>query len=886
MHTFLRSLMLAGLALTTAAAVPLSRAYAADQAAVPASSGGVYTDSAGGKHVWNINSASALIWDGKPYMPVGANFYPISLKSDQPTDFDRDLAALADLKSRGVKDIIIVPEGTLAKVPATRLKRLISYLDSNDFTYGISFGIGIPNPLTGTAVKPASYKGYVDASLTASWRVQDSDSGIIALVDQGVGHNEVAKVVDTKIVDGTLTFPVETPVSGGKVIPYLYPRKSIPSGTRGSIPDLWTGYDSYRDTILSLLAEVKPGKGLRFFLDPLGAQLSLSDETDYLVPDSPAFLLEWESYLRTTYPNLDELYQKWSLEETNNRTVHDLARLIPLWSNQVATGYLYDPVKKKTVRLTDINQCHWWNDFLNCRNHSIEYYINGMADVLKKHVANVPVVYNWTMLHPIFINPIDHGGMDGIGIVASQRGEHLVNRTAVQALSCVLQSRRKMWFLETATIAEKDLTAPGQSPQSASNPYIGANDFAAEIAELRKVGLKAFFPGSVTADNSGTHAAWNSQPASIDWLKSAASADDKAAELKPIVLKYPIANPGPATAGQIGTTGAYWVPSYDPGTYEDMWPAFVGYKTRLSSVEHQDMVLVSLEGKRKEPANFMVVNPRVITARSVTGAPVPVKVTGKNSFQIAFNDNLPVILSTEDQDIASVDAARDAIIQLEAMYQMAGIKKASDLDAGRISVTESRQEFEKKNYVLANTSARSGLDRFVAELTPYIWIEGEMFTQNQSTFDDAPGFASASNGSYLRLSNYNNPPKEYGVHYNLNVGTAGRYNVWIAATPPGPETSPFQWAILDEQRRDPVDPKPRSYYANEKFGWILLGTVTFKQKEQNTLAIYVTGRAPATGKYSFGVDAILLTPSANVPTNKFMPLPINPNSIPTQVRKK
>ena len=116
MHTFLRSLMLAGLALTTAAAVPLSRAYAADQAAVPASSGGVYTDSAGGKHVWNINSASALIWDGKPYMPVGANFYPISLKSDQPTDYDRDLAALADLKSRGVKDIIIVPEGTLANL--------------------------------------------------------------------------------------------------------------------------------------------------------------------------------------------------------------------------------------------------------------------------------------------------------------------------------------------------------------------------------------------------------------------------------------------------------------------------------------------------------------------------------------------------------------------------------------------------------------------------------------------------------------------------------------------------------------------------------------------------------------------------------------------------
>jgi hypothetical protein len=124
------------------------------------------------------------------------------------------------------------------------------------------------------------------------------------------------------------------------------------------------------------------------------------------------------------------------------------------------------------------------------------------------------------------------------------------------------------------------------------------------------------------------------------------------------------------------------------------------------------------------------------------------------------------------------------------------------------------------------------------------------------------------------------------VHYNINVATGGKYNIWVAATPPGPDTSPFQWTLSDNQRRDPADPNPRSYYANDRFGWILLGTATFKEREQNTLAIYVTGRAAATARYSFGIDAIFLTTSSNPPFGRHMPMPVDPNSIPKAGRKK
>lgn len=844
--------------------------------------GGTFTDKTGAKHVWSITGSHALVWDNQPYLPVGGCFYPASLSSDQPQSWDRDTATLKELKSRGISDVLVVPDVSLPDTSPARMQRLVDFLDSNDFRYGVSFGKGIPDPLVGTVVKPASYKGYPDVSLTASWQTPNADSALLILAETTTGHNEVAKHTLVKMTDNNLTVSVEAPATVGKVVPYLYPHKSVPSGTRGSIPDIWSGYDTYRDRLLTYFSVVKPGKGFRFFLDPLGAQLSLSDETDYLVPDSKAFLLEWESYIRTTYPNVEDAYHSWGLEEASALTPKELARLIPLWANDVSIPYMYDPTTKKTLRLADALQCHWWLDFLACRNKGVQYYMNSLANVLKHQVADVPVVYNWTMNHPIFINSEKSGGFDGLGISANLRGTRLVNRIAVPAYSEVEQCSRRIWYIEASAGPEIDADPTVPDTSSPGIPFGSQGVVTQEVTDLRRTGLKGFFPGSFRNDtaNNGRND-WLRTPNALDWLREAGTsvaADSHAAEFAPTVLPYPIGNPGPAMIGPIGNTGALWIPTFEQGRTHDWWPAFSGYTIDVSSDQNPETVVVSLHGKHD--GNFFVDrDAKLVSARSVTGVPIPVKVLKKGLFSISFPDKNPVIISSGGQQMDPIEAADDAITQLELLFKYASSIKSEGLEAAKVAREEARMEYLKHVYPAANVAARNGIDRLLADTAPYVWIEGEMF-DGITTFDDAPLLPGASKDRYLRVSNYNNPPREYAVHYPINIVAKGRYNIWMAATAPAADVSPFQWAIADNQRRDPADPNPHgALYANDKFGWILLGTANFDRPGSNKLAIYVTGRAPANGRYSFGIDAIFLTTASDPPYGRVMPEPMETGSL-------
>lgn len=841
--------------------------------------GGTYVDKSGTKYAWSITDAHTLIWDGHPYLPVGGSFVAGSLISDAASSWDADVATLNELKSHGISDIIVVPVGSLTDASPVRLQRLFDYLDTHDFHYGISFGKGIPDPLTGTVVKPASYKGHADQALTASWQTPFADSGLMILAEVASGHSEVVKFSTTSITDGSITANVEAPATSGKVIPYLYPHKSIPSGTPGTIPDIWHGYDGYRDRLLSLFAQVKPGKGLRFFLDPLGARLSLSDETDFLIPDSRQFLLEWESYIRTTYPNIEEAYRAWGLEESTALTAGEMAQLRPLWSNDAVIPYFYDPRRNKMMRLGDALQTKWWYDFISCRTRSIEYYMNGVANVLKKQVADVPVVFNWTMNHQIFINHSKSGGFDGLGIIANQRSTRLINRIALPAMSAADQSAKRLWCIETATMNEADLDASAGSNASGAIPFTTQGTLTGEISDLRRAGLKGFFAGCFSpAAAKSTATNWLGSANAVNWLHEVSTgivSDSRAADQIALFLPFPAATPGPALIGAIGNTGVSWIPRLENGTVLDAWPAISGYTMSLSPGKPAETVMVSLQGKRK--ITFVAADPKTISVRTVTGTAVPIDITKKNIFSVNFPDKNPLIFTTGDQpQMAIIDAADDAIKQLRKLYELSKSVKAQDSESARVSIQEAELEYLKNQFGLANSAARAGIDRLLQDTSAYIWMEGENYSV--STFDDTPSLAGASQNSYLRVSNYNNPPQEYAVHYPFNVVTPGKYNIWLAATPPAADVSPFQWTLKENQRRDPIDPNPHGpLYASDKFGWILLGTALL-DSGPNLLAIYVTGRAPATGRYAFGIDAMFISTGSDPPSGRVMPLPIDPAS--------
>ena len=362
---------------------------------------GVFTDKANVQHPWQINAAHALIWDKAPYLPVGGTFAPRSFASTSESEWQADQRALNTLTAANIHDIVIWPDRPLADVPVSAVQRLLDYLDAKGFRYGVSFGPGMTQPLSGYVVKPSVYRTdarpilTAEALLTTEWITPDTDKGVIVMYDGANDSQIFREPQEVPVHDGILSIPIEAPTTIAHPYVMLLPHKIIAGQDAGRLPDVWSNFDSYRDRLLTFQSQIKWGAGLRFFLDPLARHLGLNGELPFLIPDLPAFRLEWESYLRRRYASPEEARGKWALMD-RFKSFADLSRLVPLWSYS-GCPYFYDPQTRRFHRMLEGTRSapnsQWWNDFQTCRDTSINYYMNTLADVLKKQAANVPIVY-------------------------------------------------------------------------------------------------------------------------------------------------------------------------------------------------------------------------------------------------------------------------------------------------------------------------------------------------------------------------------------------------------------------------------------------------------------------------------------------------------------
>jgi hypothetical protein len=686
------------------------------------------------------------------------------------------------------------------------------------------------------------------------------------------------------------------------VVALLYPHKSLPATGYGALPDVWDGFDDYRDSLLVYLGQVKFGKGLRFFLDPLARRIGMAGETDYLVPDATHFLIEWEGWLASRYPTTEDVKLAWGIMEGDFPSHRDLARLIPLWANERGIPYLHDPQMNRDVRILDVRQSKWWQDFLQCRNDSIAYYMNTLADVLKHQVADVPVVYTWTQTHPIFWN-MTRTGFDGLGVAVRQRGSSgLVARVLGPAYSEAEQSARRIWCVatevvgdaappparaaaagETASVATLPPDGSAPAPPAAGVGYGNRAELLTALDQLRRVGYKGFFAGGfqVNPNEEGSGAEWLRTPESLDWLHEFGTRlegeANVAASYAPHVLFFPQYAPGPARIGLVpGANDVLWLNSFASGEALDWWPSYSGYVIQIAEDGTRDIVLLSLQGKRL--THFMVPDAKQVQAFTPEGTPVPLKILSKNSFQVTL-DSTPVIFKAGAQRIFPQEASEDVMLQLGALMQIATEQKVTEVDQEHPALDRARLAYKQRDFETAYIFSRAALDDLIGYASPYIWIEGERPYLN--TFGETAANAEASGGGYLRLSTPNAPARfGYAARYLFDVPTDGRYAVWVAGTVPGPSTSPIKWRLNSDPEQDPVNTVPQQpFYLGERFGWTLLGTVSLKKGPQQALTIYVTGRAASPPDYIFSIDALLLTPRAFAPNGPVRPLPVDAETL-------
>lgn len=842
---------------------------------------GVFTDGAGKTHPWNVSAGHTLVWEGKPYLPVGGAFAARYLAEGQTDEnWKKDTEALQMLKSKGMTDLILDPSVSAAEVPPAAWQRMVDFLEANEFHYGIAFGAGITNPLTGYVVKPTKYRlEELRENEGATWRVADADTARYMFVDAQDGL-QVIKEGQSRVRDGEISVSPQERLGSG-VVGILYPHKSLKPNRTGSLPDLWAGFDLYRDRLLATFSGVKFGPGLRFFIDPLTHSLSLTgDETEYIVPDSPAFRLEWEAWLKQPrhYASVDVLLNAWGIVDRESiKTFTQAARLVPMAVDNRGLPFMLDPDSGKRYEARS-NFVQFWNDLRECRNDSINYFMNATADFLKREVANVPVLYTRTHHHRIFTNQERGGGFDGLGIAAYGRGSSLTTSGADSVFSQAEDSSRPLWCLVTET----------QDTSSPIKPTLGYESKQAlfyDLDWLRTSGAKGFFVNSFQALPETVYRNFSlvNAPEQIGWLKEY---NDKVsrgvlADTRTDTLLYPEAAAGYVRPGPIGNSTVVWRPSLAEGKALKFGSSYAGYTIKMP--EGEQTVLWSLRGPRL--THLLVGDPRKVEITNVDGVPIQ---TGKPDLKkkmipVMLDEN-PVIIRNNESEVFPSEVAEDTLMLLKGLVAQAEAAKLGEAFSYRLRLDHAMNNYKLRDNRLAYAIAGEAVAGIVTILQPYTWVEAERAENH--TFTEVTNNKTASGEAYLNLNAEGRPGNSgYGAEYKFTVPVDEEYTVWIACSPPGPQTSPFAWIIdtgqghLSSESRIVGAP-----YLNNQFVWMNLGRVHL-QKGPHTLTLRVTDPLAGTTRYAFAADSLLVTRSVFTPNGTARPNLLGSLDTPAQVKE-
>lgn len=808
----------------------------AGTAATLAVSRGTYTDAAGGKHPWQISAAHALVWDGAPYLPAGGAWAAASW-SAAPTeaDWNNDVAALARLKERGVTDLYVrpAPGVGITRVKPEHIQRLVDHLEKEGFTYGISLSDGPRSPLIGYEVRPGAYRkaGVGGGNSAVSVRIPAADTGTllyVAVPPATGGLAAEALVGEAARVGGGAR--VDLPPLPAETVVFLLPEKIHLPGDGLGLPNVWDGFGAYRDAVLALFGQVKLGPHFRFFVDALPADLGLGDEASHLLPTGPGFAGEWGSWLANRYRHVDQIHQAWALPGRELRQVGDAVHLLPLWSGGKGVSAFYD---RRTGALLKVGTREgaeisgFWADLHAFQAESLRGYMNALADVLKREVADVPVVYRWTgsgssaLFAPLPVR----GGFDGIGIDAFGRGGDLVTQTGGYAYARAAESPKTLWLPVTATGYAANEKVPGFPTRGALFDHL---DW------LRQIGAKAFFiaAGAATPDQ-------------LTWLsgyRAMLAAAPGAAEEQPgkRVLFYPRALAG--ASPRLLPSGRWWLPTDRPAVTIDFGPVGRGYGLSEDGDGGGGMVYTLWN-----PAGPRQI--RVRLPKMPRGSPAPdvrasAPLTERRGVLTLTVGPEPISLYNMPVPPVPLEAFPETAREADAL--IAAARRQGRLEAGRFGQQLSflRRQYKDDNPgpLLIRAQEIVAALRFL--LRPYLWFEAEI-GGIAHTFDESRERPGASESRVLAVGA--RPPDLLPAiaTYPLRVAETGEYHLWVSATPGAPLS--FR---IDGQPVSPGEaPQPRGTPYADDLVWSHVGLVTLP-KGPRSLEMRADGPAV--------VDALLL----------------------------
>jgi hypothetical protein len=257
--------------------------------------------------------------------------------------------------------------------------------------------------LIGYVVRPGAYRRanvIAPEGDTLRFSVADLGSSLFFAVAQASGE-VIASGEATIVADGAR---VRVPPSTSEVAVFLVPEKIFLGTRRGvGLPNLWDGFDVYRDKLLVHLSQIKFGPGFRFFIDALGPDLWPRGEAERLLPTSAAFRAEWSAWLKRRYRSMEICVAPGVWMGPRSQPWTRPPRSCPLWSGGKGLPAYHNRGTQQRVP-AEAARSAFWTDLNAFKAESVQGYMNSIADVLKREIADVPVVFRASGDSPLFAN--------------------------------------------------------------------------------------------------------------------------------------------------------------------------------------------------------------------------------------------------------------------------------------------------------------------------------------------------------------------------------------------------------------------------------------------------------------------------------------------------
>jgi hypothetical protein len=862
----------AAVALALALAPPPPQYHPAPTAV--AGTAGDYLDRAGATHHWEITRAHSLIWDGKPYFPAGVVLHVPETGASQTRT--AALSSTLDLlAAHGVKDLCLVRAGGWLAGDSASEQAMIDALEAKGLRYGIALDARPDQPLSGYLATPTRVE------VPAEWRVAGhplrcsvelagAHSAVYALVDKD--SDTVVASGRVPVTDGSARIEVPIRPSRRMFSPGAARLLVVPEMELGSQPeerpiDFWSGWEDTQQQLARRVAGIKWGPGLRFFVRPAPSTFGLHGEGEELVPASGGFRMQFESWLERHY-SVADLCIQWGLNEREVSSLTEAARLVPLFGREEhdsKSGWLLDPVTAEPFRV-DLRRSGFWRDFEQFRTDSIRRVIGSTATLLKKTTADVPVLWEWTEYHPIYTDPQEVGGVDGLAFAAQGWGRDAATGTAAYAFAQAEGSAKPTWFIQL-----------GQHSGD-SAPPASLEELRLDWNWLREIGCKGFYMDGLAVDatagqNTTSTAAgpatgqpqtptWelSSVPDRLDWIRDYGenvASGEAVASYRPSVIYFPSDAVGTSLTGRMAN-GVWWLPSFSRGRRLVLGEQIEGYwidraPDRGPAAAAPGVTVLWSTGAAQK-ATFPIPAAIPINVYDALGRPLK-QMNKRGQLQVALGPDPIVVTGLPAQSLFPVETTVVALHQFETLIKEAEEQKIN-VSAFRLALSQAKSLFSPATAATTYDLIRTPLSVLRAELTPYIWIEGEAAArQNWSGILPDPH---ASAGGYLHLDRTSNPSGSvYQAQYGFVLEREATFEVWMAGSVPGsPDVSGFTWRV-DDRAPSLVLPNETTRRYTTFLGWTQLGQVQLPAG-RHTITFAVTEPAH-NGGYHLDLDALVLS---------------------------